>query len=211
MVLSVALWSCRSALAVTQTAPFLWCEINTSSQLIKACEILQSSLGVSGLSLLTQILSPLPDCHGQSCWATRSMQRKLPRLRWQSRSGSQIRKVGCVSVHMFTRYWHLIMQPTDLFIHKLVLRLSGCPAFHPHVWQTLLSWALSLLLASILVWKQQKAVVPDNFRLLQQTLWRSRKYTWHVRTQEKRKESSLASWARRKPAGFSHRGMCGIQ
>lgn len=83
MMLSLTWWSCRGALAVTQTALFLWFEINTSSQLIKACEILQSSLGVSGLSFLTQILPALPHCQGQSCWATLRSQPKLPPLRWQ--------------------------------------------------------------------------------------------------------------------------------
>lgn len=67
-------WSYWRALAVTQTALFLWCEINTSSGLIKACEIPQSSLWRSGLSFLTQILSPLPGCRGQTRWATLRMQ-----------------------------------------------------------------------------------------------------------------------------------------
>lgn len=78
---------------------FLWCEINTSSQLIKACEILQSSLGVSGLSLLTQILSPLPDCHGRPCWATLAFKGIHLRRGDDSRSDSRDDASGRIFSH----------------------------------------------------------------------------------------------------------------
>lgn len=123
-MLSETRWSCPGALAVTQTALFLWCEINTSSQLIKAHEILQSSLGVSGLSFLTQILSPLPDCHGQSCWATVRIQRKLPPIRWQFQVRQSATATG---LSAYFQMWvtdyndTYSLESKALFKHKLTL------------------------------------------------------------------------------------------
>lgn len=174
MMLSVTRWLCWSALAVTQTAPFLWGEINTSSQLIKACEILQSSLGVSGLSFLTQILSPLPGCHGQACWATLCIQRKLPPLRWQFQVRESDTETGtCLRAYF---HMHLIMQMVQngkqcllTTHHHPFVRVQPADLRMTHKTFNL---ALCLLPASLLIWKQQ-AVVPVEFWLWQRTFWSS--------------------------------------